>query len=159
MLWASHLAQQTLQLPLEVAVLALERLVLGQGQLQTSLQRKQVLLLLPAGEGRRLAVLDHALLPLGDLGLVDETHTRTHRFPVKFYIWVFWKGLASFHTFCISWMMGHRHCRWDHSINLIQPFDRNSSTLRPFLSLFQSKSNYLLLIIIHFATPNIASVL
>lgn len=64
---ASHLAQQTLQLPLEVAVLALEHRVLRQGQLQAALQRKQVLLLLLAREGRRLAVLDHALLPLGDL--------------------------------------------------------------------------------------------
>lgn len=34
-LWASHLTQQTLQLPLQVAVLTLERLVLGQGELQT----------------------------------------------------------------------------------------------------------------------------
>lgn len=65
--WASHLAQQTLQLPLQVAVLALEHLVLGQGQLETGFQRKQVLLLLPARERRRLAVLDHALLPQRDL--------------------------------------------------------------------------------------------
>lgn len=69
---APHLAQQTLQLSLEVAVLALERLVLAQRHFQASLQREQVLLLLLPGQGRRLAVLDHALLPLGDLRLQRE---------------------------------------------------------------------------------------
>lgn len=69
---SSHLAQQTLQLSLEVAVLALERLVLTQRHFQASLQREQVLFLLLPGQGRRLAVLYHALLPLGDLRLERE---------------------------------------------------------------------------------------
>lgn len=66
---SSHLAQQTLQLSLEVAVLALERLILAQRHFQAGLQREQILLLLFPGQGRRLAVLYHALLPLGDLRL------------------------------------------------------------------------------------------
>lgn len=66
---ASYLVQQTLQLSLEVAILTLEQLVLRQSHLQTRLQREQILFLLFPGQGCRLAVLDHALLPLGDLGL------------------------------------------------------------------------------------------
>lgn len=68
----SHLTQQAFQLLLQVAVLTLECLVFRQRYFQTSFQREQILFLLLARERCRLPVLYHALLLLGQPGLMGE---------------------------------------------------------------------------------------